>query len=184
MVIFFQRCDGNVFSSGHHCQRWFFNGFATPWPSPLNVFLQIDHWHRWFFNGFTQIQVRWLAMVLVMKGPEKKRKCNISHFTTNLRNLQNTLHAPFHPSHFSIIVLICTQHLEFMNWMKILPSWVLNTIRDSKLVVVVFGLSKPVFSTIEHFQWFSQAPSPLNGMVRGNHWTRWFYNGFGSANHW
>ena len=63
------------------------------------------------FNGFTQIQVQWLAMVLVMKGPEKKRKCNISHFTTNLRNLQNTLHAPFHPFHFSSIVLICV-HTE------------------------------------------------------------------------
>ena len=72
MVIFFKRCDGNVFSSGHHCQRWFFNGFATPWPSPLNVFLQIDHWHRWFFNGFSQIQVRWLTMVLVMKKPKKR----------------------------------------------------------------------------------------------------------------
>ena len=34
------------------------------------------------------------------------------------------------------------------------------------LVVVVFGCH---FATIENFQWFSEAPSPLNGMVRGNH---------------
>ena len=172
MVTFFKRCDGNVFSSGHYCQRWFFNGLANPSPSPLNVFLHIDHWHRWFFNGFPQIQIRLLTMVLVMR----RRKCNISYFTTNLRNLQNALHAPFHPFHFCSIVLICTQHLEFMTWMKTLPSWVLIRKRPR--------YEFPIFATIENLQWFSEAPSPLNGMVRGNHWKRWFFDGFGSANHW
>ena len=37
---------------------------------------------------------------------------------------------------------------------------------------------KPVFATIEKFQWFSGVPSPLNGMVRGNHWYQWFFDGF------
>ena len=55
---------------------------------------------------------------------------------------------------------------------------------DSKLVVLVIGLLNQFFATIENFQWFSEAPSPLNGMVRGNHWKRLFFNGFGSANHW
>ena len=37
---------------------------------------------------------------------------------------------------------------------------------------------KPVFATIEKFQWFSGVPSPLNGMVAGNHWKWWFSDGF------
>ena len=28
-------------------------------------------------------------------------------------------------------------------------------------------------------QWFSKLPSPLNGMVEGNHWDQWFSDGFG-----
>ena len=68
--------DGNFFYSDgmvmfffprHHCHRWFFNGFTTPSPSPLNVYLKINHWDRWFFDGFFQIQVRWSAMVLTLK---------------------------------------------------------------------------------------------------------------------
>ena len=47
------------------------------------------------------------------------------------------------------------------------------------ILVVVVGLSNPVFATIANFQWFSKAPSPLNGMVWGNHWVQWFFNGFG-----
>ena len=42
-----------------------------------------------------------------------------------------------------------------------------------------FGLLGPHFATIAKFQWFSKAPSPLNGMVWGNHWVQWFFNGFG-----
>ena len=38
-----------------------------------------------------------------------------------------------------------------------------------KLVVVVVEILNPIFATIEKFQWFSKAPSPLNEMVRGNH---------------
>ena len=86
--------------------EWFF----AEWPLTSMV-----------FQCFYQIQVRLLTMVLVMR----RRKCNISYFTTNLRNLQNALHAPFHPFHFLSKVLICTQLLEFMTWMKTLPSWVL-----------------------------------------------------------
>ena len=52
MVIFFQRWDGDIIFSGHHCHRWFSNGFVTYRPSPLNVFSQVNHWKRWFFDGF------------------------------------------------------------------------------------------------------------------------------------
>ena len=41
------------------------------------------------------------------------------------------------------------------------------------------GLSAHSFATIANFQWFSKLPSPLNGMVEGNHWDQWFSNGFG-----
>ena len=57
-----------------------------------------------------------------------------SHFTTNLLNFQYTFHAPFHPFHFCSIVLICTQHLEFVTWMKTLPSWVLIRIKSPSCV--------------------------------------------------
>ena len=43
----------------------------------------------------------------------------------------------------------------------------------------LFGLLRPQFATIAKFQWFSKAPSPLNGMVWDNHWVQWFFNGFG-----
>ena len=35
------------------------------------------------------------------------------------------------------------------------------------------------FATIANMQWFSEEPSPLNGMVGGNHWDQWFSDGFG-----
>ena len=43
----------------------------------------------------------------------------------------------------------------------------------------LFKLLRPQFATIAKFQWFSKAPSPLNGMVWDNHWVQWFFNGFG-----
>ena len=48
-----------------------------------------------------------------------------------------------------------------------------------KLVVVFVGLLAHSFATIANFQWFSKLPSPLNGMVEGNHWDQWFSDGFG-----
>ena len=87
--------------------------FFADWPLTSMVF-------QWFYpNSGTMV-----SNGFGNERTEKKRKCDISHFTTNLRNLQNTLHAPFHPFHFSSIVLICTQNLEFMTWRKTLPSWV------------------------------------------------------------
>ena len=41
------------------------------------------------------------------------------------------------------------------------------------------GLSAHSLVAIGNFQWFSKLPSPLNGMVEGNHWDQWFSNGFG-----
>jgi len=46
------------------------------------------------------------------------------------------------------------------------------------LVVAFVGLLAHFFATIANFQWFSKLPSPLNGMVEGNHWDQWFSNGF------
>ena len=34
-------------------------------------------------------------------------------------------------------------------------------------------------ANIANFQWFSKLPSPLNGMVEGNHWDQWFSDDFG-----
>ena len=94
--------------------------FSADWPLTLMVF-------QWFFpNSGTMVNDGF--------GHEKtpkKRKCNVSYLTTNLHDLQNTLHAPFHPFHFSSIVLICTQHREFKTWMKTLPSWILVKIKTS-----------------------------------------------------
>ena len=41
------------------------------------------------------------------------------------------------------------------------------------------GLLAHSFATIASFQWFSKLPSPLNGMVEGNHWDQWFSDGLG-----
>ena len=40
------------------------------------------------------------------------------------------------------------------------------------------GLLAHSFATIANFQWFSMLPSPLNGMVEGNHWDQWFSDWF------
>ena len=48
----------------------------------------------------------------------------------------------------------------------------------------LFGLFGQHFAAIAKFQWFSKAPSPLNGMVLGNHWVQWFSMVFGLGNHW
>ena len=58
-----------------------------------------------------------------------------------------------------------------------------STLKDSiflifKVGCCVFGLSALTFATIANFQWFSKLPSPLNGMVEGNHWDQWFSDGF------
>ena len=49
---------------------------------------------------------------------------------------------------------------------------------DLKLVVVFVGLLAHYFATIANFQWFSKLQSPLNGMVKGNHWDQWLSDGF------
>ena len=54
-----------------------------------------------------------------------------------------------------------------------------NSLLGLELVVVFVGLLAHCFATIVNFQWFSKLPSPLNGMVEGNHWDQWFSDGFG-----
>ena len=56
MVILWERWDRMVFFRENHWHQWFFNGFATLWPSPLTTFLLSNHWTRWFFNNFWVIQ--------------------------------------------------------------------------------------------------------------------------------
>ena len=87
--------------------------FFADWPLTLMVF-------QWFYpNSGTMV-----SNGFGYERTKKTRTCDISHFTTALRNLQNTFHAPFQPFHFGSIVLICTQNLEFMTWRNTLPSWV------------------------------------------------------------
>ena len=50
----------------------------------------------------------------------------------------------------------------------ILSNLAVKSTNPDILVVVVAGYCSR-FATIENIQWFSEAPSPLNGMVRGNH---------------
>ena len=76
--------------------------FFADWPLTSMVF-------QWFYPN---------SGTMVSKGfgyerTENMHKCDISHFTTNLRNLHNTLHAHR-----------ITQNLKFMTWRKTLPSWV------------------------------------------------------------
>ena len=59
-----------------------------------------------------------------------------------------------------------------------LPDHVKVPMLFCRLKTKLFGLLRPQFATIAKFQWFSKAPSPLNGMVRGNHWVQWFFDGF------
>ena len=102
---------------------------------------------------------------------KKKSKCDISHFTTNLRSFLNTLHALFHPFNFWSIVLICTQHLESMTWMKTLPLWVLNRIK-TPLCVSSFCYHwkiSMVFRGTITIEWNGQR-QPLKTMV-----FRWFW---------
>ena len=54
-----------------------------------------------------------------------------------------------------------------------------NILKIKSLVVVFVGFLAHSFATIANFQWFSKLPSPLNGMVEGNHWDQWFSDGFG-----
>ena len=41
------------------------------------------------------------------------------------------------------------------------------------------GLLALSFLPSQTFNGFSKLPSPLNGMVEGNHWDQWFSDGFG-----
>merc|ERR1719420_1936693 len=54
-----------------------------------------------------------------------------------------------------------------------------RTIVPWTVIFVFGGLLTHSFATIANFQWFSMLPSPLNGMVEGNHWNQWFSDGFG-----
>ena len=145
------------------------------------VLLPPDH-HHWMFFCRLTIDIDGFSMVFPNSGTmvndgfgykktKKMRKCDRLHFSTNLRNLQNTLHAPFHPFHFQSIVLICTQHLEFTTWMKTLPSWVLIRIK-TPLCVSSFcyhcKLSMVFIGTIT-IEWNGQR-QPLKTMV-----FQWFW---------
>ena len=97
------------FFPGHHCQRWF------------SMVLLLPDYHHWMFFCRSTIDIDGFSMVFRNSGKMvndgsgcemtiKTCKCDISHFTTNLRNLQNNLHAPFYPFHFSSIVLASRIH--------------------------------------------------------------------------
>ena len=60
-------------------------------------------------------------------------------------------------------------------------KWIPRSFQSSHAILQtkskLFGLLGPHFATIAKFQWFSKAPSPLNGMVWDNHWIQWFFDG-------
>ena len=86
------------------------------------------------------------------KRPKQARNCHISHFLTNaLHDKERRLMNP--PNHCRVPRTFCRLKIK------------------SKL----FGLWGQHFAAIAKFQWFSKSPSPLNGMVWGNHWVQWFW---------
>ena len=58
-------------------------------------------------------------------------------------------------------------------------TWARNFFGVISVIFVFVGLLAHCFATIANFQWFSKLPSPLKGMVKGNHWDQWFSDGFG-----
>ena len=71
--------------------------FFADWPLTSMVF-------QWF-PKFRYDGERWF-----WSWKDPKKRVNVKYFTTNLRNLQNNLHAPFYPFHFSSIVLAYRIH--------------------------------------------------------------------------
>ena len=77
---FFETMGWSFFFPRHHCHRWFFNGFTSPGPSPLNVFLQINHWYRWFSDGFPKFRCdgqRWFRPWKRPKNAHNRECINI-----------------------------------------------------------------------------------------------------------
>ena len=57
-----KRWDGNAFFWEYHCYQYFFNGFASTEPSPLNVFHWISQiWSTVFLQSFYQYFCEYLA---------------------------------------------------------------------------------------------------------------------------
>ena len=154
MVIFSQRWDGNDFFWGYHCYRWFFDGFDTTEPSPLNVFF--TDW------PLTSMVFQW--------------------FSTNSGTMVNDGFGLFkRPKKLKIARDPILGQTHLINrerlWMK--SSDHFRGPRPFYRLKTKSTLSGPHFATIAKFQWFSKAPFPLNGMVRvkplGSMVFRWFW---------
>ena len=53
---------------------------------------------------------------------------------------------------------------------KTILSWELSIVlNEFKSFLLIFGSDDMIYLTIAIFRWFSKQPSPLNGMVGGNH---------------
>ena len=62
---------------------------------------------------------------------------------------------------------------------KTILSWELSIVlNEFKSFLLIFGSDDMIYLTIAIFRWFSKQPSPLNGMVGGNHRVQWFSDGF------
>ena len=124
MVIFFQRWDGNIIFSGHHCHRWFSNGFVTFRPSPLNVFSQVNHWKRWFFDGFPNFGYdghRWfrswkkgnIIAVQTFEIPQQFRLfSNLTHLFVFSRLIINTGGIHMEKHYIQCEILTTLRHFE------------------------------------------------------------------------
>ena len=142
--------------------QWFF----LPGPSPLNVFLEMDHWYQWFSNGFLEFWCNGQRWFWPRKNLKLRENCDISYFATTVRIILELENIKCFISQF-LTMYPC----QFQSYRVLFFRF--------KVVCFVFlVLWAHSFATIAELQWFSKVPSPLNGMVGGNHPVRWFSDGF------
>ena len=82
----------NGFFPGHHWDQWFFNGFASVEPSPLNVFWPAGHWLQWFFNWFWILGgngQRWLGKSNAIKSVKVHLATKFDLVTNEIKSYQN-----------------------------------------------------------------------------------------------
>ena len=129
------------------------------WTITIECFFRDGPLISMVFQWFSWILVQWSAMVLASKKPKIARKlwhilfCYHCAYYFRIRE-HKMLHftIPHHVSKFFF-------RFKFVCFM----------------FLVLWAHS---FATIAELQWFSKVPSPLNGMVGGNHWDQWFSDGF------
>ena len=116
----------------------------------------MDHWYQWFSNGFLEFWRNGQRWFWPRKNLKLHENCDISYFATTVRIILELENIKCFISQF-LTMYPC----QFQSYRVFLVLWAHS------------------FATIAELQWFSKVPSPLNGMVGGNHWDQWFSDGFG-----